>query len=137
MAPIIAALFPSLIEIGSNIAKSFFPNPEEETKRELFKQQFTVQLMEQSQAIEKLAAEVVKTEAESEYWLTANWRPLTMLTFVALIVARWLGFAAIGMSESEYLSLYDLIKIGLGGYVVGRSAEKIVPQVAEIWARNK
>jgi len=52
---------------------------------------------------------------------------LTMLTFVALIVARWLGWTAPGMSEAEYLSLYDLMKIGLGGYVVGRTVEKVAP----------
>ena len=27
--------------------------------------------------------------------------------------------------------LYNLMTIGLGGYVVGRSAEKIIPQIAE------
>ena len=34
-----------------------------------------------------------------------------------------------GMTEPEYLEVYGLIKIGLGGYVVGRSAEKIAPSL--------
>jgi hypothetical protein len=33
------------------------------------------------------------------------------------------------MTEAEYLEVYSLIKIGLGGYVLGRSAEKIAPGV--------
>jgi len=28
--------------------------------------------------------------------------------------------------------LWGLMKIGVGGYVVGRSAEKIVPQIVEV-----
>lgn len=74
-------------------------------------------------------ASIVLGEIASSSWLARNWRPLTMLTFVGLIVARWLGWAAPGMSEAEYLSVYDLVKIGLGGYVAGRTVEKITPAV--------
>lgn len=127
-----AALLPILSSLIGPIAQSLFPNPEEETKRQQFQNQFVTQLMQQAQAIELAAADVVKVEAASNHWLAANWRPLTMLVFVGLVVARWMGWTAPGMSEAEYLSIYDLIKIGLGGYVVGRSAEKIVPAVAAI-----
>lgn len=74
-------------------------------------------------------AAVIMAEVASQSWLARNWRPLTMLTFVGLIVSRWMGWAAPGMSEAEYLSVYDLVKIGLGGYVAGRTAEKITPAV--------
>jgi hypothetical protein len=53
-----------------------------------------------------------------------------MLTFGALIVARWLGYSAPGISEAEVLKLWDIVQLGLGGYVIGRSAEKIAPQIA-------
>jgi len=56
-----------------------------------------------------------------------TWRPITMLTFVALIVARWLGWSAPNLAEAEALKLWDIVEIGLGGYVIGRSAEKILP----------
>ena len=118
----IAALLPILGSIGGQIAKSLFPNPEEETKRQQMETEFSRALVQHSADIEKAAASIINTEA-------ANWRPITMLVFVGLVVARWLGYAAEGMTEAEYLSIYDLIKIGLGGYVVGRSAEKIVPAV--------
>ena len=54
-----------------------------------------------------------------------------MLTFVALIVARWFGWAAPNLSEAEYLKLWDIVQLGLGGYVIGRSAEKIAPAIAD------
>ena len=53
-----------------------------------------------------------------------------MLTFGGLIVARWMGYSAPNISEAEVLKLWDIVELGLGGYVIGRSAEKIVPAVA-------
>ena len=52
-----------------------------------------------------------------------------MLTFVGLIVAHWLGFTPDNLPSEQVMALLDIVKIGLGGYVVGRSAEK----VATVW----
>jgi len=98
-------------------------------EREAAKEQMRSELVKNAADLQKIAADVVKQEAASSHWLAANWRPLTMLTFVGLIVARWLGWTAPGMTEAEYLSVYDLMKIGLGGYVAGRSVEKVLPGI--------
>lgn len=126
-----AALLPLLGGIGSQIAKNLFPDPADETKRQEIETEFQRQLVQHSADIEKAAAQIINTEAASKHWLAANWRPITMLIFVGLIVARWMGWTPPGMSEAEYLSVYELVKIGLGGYIIGRSAEKIVPKVME------
>lgn len=76
------------------------------------------------------SAGIVKAEAQSAHMLAAIWRPIVMLTFAALIVARWFGWAAPDLSETEYLKLWDIVEFGLGGYVVGRSVEKTVPALA-------
>jgi len=120
MLPIIGALAP----IVGKVIDKVFPDTE---KRDMAKLEIMPELQKQSGEIEKAAAQIINTEAASKHWLAANWRPLTMLFFVGLIGARWFGFVPEGMSEAEYLSIYDLVKIGLGGYVVGRSAEKIAP----------
>ncbi len=73
----------------------------------------------------------MKTEAQGQSWLQRTWRPITMLTFVALIVARWLGWSAPNLSQAEALKLWDIVEIGLGGYVIGRSAEKVLPGLLE------
>ncbi|WP_444919100.1 3TM-type holin [Microbulbifer sp. JMSA003] len=72
----------------------------------------------------KAATQVITAEASGESWLQRNWRPVTMLTFVGLIVFHWLGWTAPNLSEDQTLALLEIVKIGLGGYVVGRSAEK-------------
>jgi hypothetical protein len=88
--------------------------------------------LQQTGELAKIAAssEIIKSEAQSTHWLAANWRPITMLTFTALIVARWLGWAAPNLTEPEYLALWDIVELGIGGYVVGRSVEKIAPSIA-------
>ena len=77
-------------------------------------------------------AGIVADEAKGESWLQRNWRPVTMMIFVSIvannyIIAPYLQ-AMFGWSVSLQTppDLWALIKIGLGGYVVGRSAEKCV-----------
>lgn len=121
----IAALLPILGSIGAQIAKSLFPDPADETKRIEVEQKFQLALLNQTAAVEKAAADIIMAEAGGDSWLQKSWRPLTMVTFVGLIVAKWLGFTAPGVTEALELQLFEIIKIGLGGYVIGRSAEKV------------
>lgn len=132
----ISALLPILNTVVGGVVNKFFPNPEDELKRQQIQNEFTIEVMKQAGAIELAAAQIVQTEAASTHWLAANWRPILMLTFGALIVARWFGWAAPGLTEPEYLALWDIVELGLGGYVVGRSAEKIAPAVAEALKRK-
>lgn len=127
----LAALLPILTGIGTKVAGHFFPDPADALKRAEAEQKFITEILAQSQVMEQAAADIVKTEAASQHWLAANWRPLTMITFVALIVARWFGWAAPDLSEAEYLKLWDIVNLGLGGYVIGRSVEKIAPAITD------
>jgi len=127
----LAALLPILGGIGQRVANSIFPDPADAIKRDQAQQSFMLELMQQAQAMELAAADIVKAEAASSHWLAANWRPLTMLIFVGLITARWFGFAAPNLANEEYLALWEIVKLGLGGYVIGRSAEKIAPSIAD------
>ena len=124
----IQALIPVLAPILGKVLDKAIPDKD---AREKAQAAALTQLMEHRHEIEQAAGQIIRTEAASSHWLAANWRPLTMLTFTALIVARWFGFAAPELSEAEYLALWDIVEIGLGGYIVGRSAEKIVPSLAQ------
>ena len=48
-----------------------------------------------------------------------------MMTFAGLVVAHWFGFTAPDIPESVQNSLLNIVMIGVGGYVMGRSAEKV------------
>lgn len=67
-------------------------------------------------------AKIVHAEASSSHWLTANWRPITMLTFLVLVVGDALQLLPNPLRDEAFL----LLEIGLGGYILGRSGEKIV-----------
>lgn len=123
----IAALIPVLGPIVASIVKSVFPSPEDEAKRAEIQAKLTLSLAENASAIERAAAEIIRTEAASQHWLAANWRPLTALIFVGLVVARWFGYTAPNMTEAEYVAVYGIIELMIGGYVVSRGAEKVLP----------
>jgi len=76
----------------------------------------------------KSQAQIITAEAQGGSWIQQNWRPITMLTFVGLIAAHWLGFTPDNLSESEVNGLLEIVKIGLAGYVVGRSGEKMMKE---------
>jgi hypothetical protein len=70
-------------------------------------------------------ARLVEAEAKGDSWLQRTWRPITMLTFLVLVVADQTGVLAFRLAPEAW----TLLQIGLGGYVVGRSVEKAAPAV--------
>ena len=113
----------AVMSLGGKILERVIPDP---AARQAAQAELATLAATQHMAELQAAAGVVAAEATGESWLQRNWRPVTMLTFVALVVAHWLGWTAPGISEAQIQSLLEIVKIGLGGYVVGRSAEKVV-----------
>jgi hypothetical protein len=74
-------------------------------------------------------ASVILAEANSQSWLARNWRPIVMITFAAEIVLISTGTMDVDSLVQVPEQMWRLLQIGIGGYIVGRSAEKIVPQV--------
>lgn len=118
----------AILDVGGKVIDRLWPDANEAAKARLA----LLDLAQRGELAELTGRiNIIQTEAASSHWLAANWRPLMMLTFGALIVARWFGWAAPNLSEAEYLKLWDIVNLGLGGYVIGRSVEKIVPSIAE------
>jgi len=75
----------------------------------------------EAQLIEAESA-IIVAEAQGKSWLQRTWRPITMLTFLFLVVADSFGQLPFRLAGEAW----TLLQIGLGGYVAGRSGEKIV-----------
>ena len=90
--------------------------------------QIMSKVLDYEQSMLEAQSAVIQAEATGNSWIQRSWRPITMLTFVALVVARWLGFTVDVTPEIE-VQLMHIIQIGLGGYIVGRSGEKIVKSI--------
>ena len=92
-------------------------------------------LMSQTLDYEKQLAErqasIIVAEATANSWLTRTWRPITMLTFVFLVVYSQFTGAVIPPD------MWTVIKIGLGGYLGGRSVEKSVGAITEVMKRKE
>ena len=76
----------------------------------------------------KERASVLRAEAESNSWLAQSWRPITMLVIVACLVIMLLTNWGPDHMDHYADELIELVKLGLTGYIVGRSAEKIIPR---------
>ena len=112
-------------EIG-NVIDNLFTSDEEriKAKNEIFKV-----LKEQQLELQRLQTEIILAEANGN-WLQRSWRPILMLScgFIVIYVkflAPLFGFT-IPPLENEF---WNLLQLGIGGYVVGRSAEKIAKSV--------
>jgi len=85
------------------------------------------QLLDYEGQLMKAKADVISAEASGTSWIQKSWRPITMLTFLGLVVADSFAW----LPNPLAVEAWNLLQIGLGGYVVGRSAEKITPAIAK------
>ena len=75
----------------------------------------------------------VLAEEQGKSWLQRNWRPILALTFVFIIANNYIIAPYIqvlfGAKFTVFLpipdNMWDLLKLSLSGYIVGRSAEKV------------
>lgn len=70
------------------------------------------------------ATSIIVAEAKGS-WLQRNWRPGFMVTFMIIVINNYLLFPWFGVPMLPLPpEMWELIKLGMGGYVVGRSVEK-------------
>ena len=99
-------------------------------KAELAKIQaeFATKALEYESKLFSARADIIGKEATSESTLTRTWRPITMLVFLIIIV--WFVVAksfGLPIPEEDFVTqVFSLLKLGLGGYLIGRSGEKVV-----------
>jgi len=73
----------------------------------------------------KAATSVVLAEANGDSWLQRNWRPMLMVLFGVIIAINFIVAPIFNTPAAEIPpDMWDLLKLGVGGYVVGRTVEK-------------
>ena len=112
-------------EVGKVIDNLFTTDEERiKAKNEVFKV-----LQEQQLELQKLQTEIILAEANGN-WLQRSWRPILMLSFGFIVI--YVKFIAplfslpIPPLENEF---WNLLQLGIGGYVVGRSVEKVAKNI--------
>ncbi len=75
------------------------------------------------------AQSAVLVEEAKGSWLQRSWRPLVMLVFAVIVLVG--TFTSLPILD-ETSRFWDLLEIGLGGYVVGRGGEKIAGAIFKL-----
>ncbi len=105
---------------------------------------FKEKLLDNQKSILEAQRDLISAEMTGSA-MQRNWRPALMWVIIAIIANNYLlapflnHFVLYFGAEGKLLpilelpdKLFNLMSIGLGGYVVGRSAEKIIPKLKEI-----
>lgn len=131
-----ASLLPAIFStIGAAITKAV---PDKDKAAEL-QAAITAQILQQQNAELEGAVKIILAEAQGDSWLQRNWRPILMMVVVSIvgnnfIIAPYIN-ALFGAGSVPILllpeRLWDLMTIGVGGYVAGRTGEKML----ETWKK--
>jgi hypothetical protein len=120
-----------LTPILGDVVKRAIPDKDQAANIE---KEISFALMNNVKDLDVARAEIIKTEAASGNWLTSAWRPILMLIITAIVAMNYLIFPvlALFMDTGKVFALdlpkelWNLLTIGVGGYIVGRSGEKMV-----------
>ena len=124
---LIGQIFKPAMDMIDNVHTSTEEKLEQKAKLLNLQVDFMEQGLQYELAQLEAKAAIITAEAKSDHFLTATWRPITMLTFLALVVCDQFGLLTFRLAEDAW----TLLQLGLGGYVVGRSVEKVVPAMTE------
>ena len=95
----------------------------------------------------ELGQQVVLAEVQSEHWLSRSWRPMLMLLLMGFLLIAGLilpvADALVGRPipfEPRWQMLpegfWNFLAVGMGGYIGGRSLEKVAGAVADVAGRR-
>lgn len=99
--------------------------------------EFLSKALDYESKIAKYQGEIIKAETKGPSWLQRIWRPITMMVFVFIVFNNYILFPYFkavfnwGVELSVPPDLWGLIKLGLGGYILGRSTEKVVEKLKQ------
>ena len=86
-------------------------------------------VLEKQHELVALQASIITAEAKGN-WLQRSWRPILMLSFGFIVVYSKFIAHAFGLPNAELEpDFWELLRLGIGGYVIGRSAEKITDKI--------
>ena len=127
---IFAGLLPDLI----GLVGRFIPDAE---KRAEAQAEITKQILANEKDILNAARDVVSAEIQSDSWMAKSWRPCLMFLLMGQII--WIVniapfFGLVGQTTEALKAVppefWTLLTIGMGGYIIGRSAEKVADSIA-------
>lgn len=121
-----------ILKTGGSIIDNLTTSDSEKSNA---KKELTEVVLNSLNNLQNAQKEIILAEAKGS-WLQRSWRPIVMLSFAFIVVYAYFIEPAFlnavkPINESLNENFWALLKLGLGGYVVGRSAEKIATTVTK------
>ena len=110
--------------------------------QEKLKAQLQTQLLQSHTQELTAAAKIIEAEAKAG-WFASSWRPLLMYVLIFILVWNYVIGPVIKVFTGAVISfelpgdVWTLLNVGLGGYVIGRSAESVARTMANRPVINK
>ena len=138
MLPVLNAVAP-LAKILFNTIEKAVPDKDLQAK---LKADLQTQLLQSHTQELQAAAKIVEAEAKAG-WFASSWRPLLMYVLIFILVWNYVIGPVIKVFTGAVISfelpgdVWTLLNVGLGGYIVGRSAESVARTMANRPVVNK
>ncbi len=136
MIPIIGDIIQAVASIGGKVIDKVAGDKINEKDKAELQNNLAIELLKADWSTVQKQFDVIIAESQGN-WLQKSWRPILMLSIVAIVVNNYIIFPYISIFGMKAVllelpeKLWNLLTIGVGGYVIGRSAEK----VAENWKK--
>jgi hypothetical protein len=116
----------SILNFGSTLLDKLYQDKDEREKAKLALLQ-----LEQQGGLQELEVKLQPLISElSGNWLQRSWRPILMLSFTYIIVHNYIIVPIFSIPAVDIPpDMWQLLKLGVGGYVLGRSGEKIAEKI--------
>lgn len=138
MINVIRDIVTSAINPVTNLIDSMHTSEEEKmiAKEKLtrLENEITFKLIETYNNEIEAKKEIIVAEAKGG-WLKSNWRPILMLTIVAIVANNYILVPYLSMFTDKVTllelpdKLWNLMIMGVGGYIAGRTGEKITKTI--------
>ena len=138
MIQMLGAIAPLAKVLFSTIEKAV---PDKDLQEKL-KAQLQTQLLQSHTQELKAAASIIEAEAKAG-WFASSWRPLLMYVLIFILVWNYVIGPVIKIFMGAVITfelpgdVWSLLQIGLGGYVLGRSAESVARTMANKPTNNQ
>ena len=128
-----------LAKILFNTIEKAVPDKDLQAK---LKAELQTQLLQSHTQELKAAASIIEAEAKAG-WFASSWRPLLMYVLIFILVWNYVIGPVIKIFMGAVITfelpgdVWSLLQIGLGGYVLGRSAESVARTMANKPTNNQ
>lgn len=138
--PLIGAIASGVVKLGG----ALLPFLGDKNKKQEFEATIQKELLDFAQKQEEsyqaeLTAQtsIILAETTGELWIQKAWRPVLMLTFVAILQFNYIWGPIFDLPVRElHDRAWTLLIVGVGGYVGGRTLEKRGKDWIDAWKGN-